>query len=44
MGNALDSVKRIAYDVCDDNKNEGPAGVIERLLEERKEDLYEDHQ
>lgn len=33
VGNALDSVKRIAYDVCDNNRNEGPAGVIERMLE-----------
>ena len=33
MGNALDSVKRIAYDVCDNNRNEGPAKVIEQMLD-----------
>ena len=32
MGNALDSVKRIAYDVCDNNKNEGLAKVVAHLL------------
>ena len=40
MGNALDSVKRIAYDICDNNKNEGIADVIEHLLEPNGKEIF----
>ena len=32
MGNALDSVKKVAYDVCESNEEEGVARTVERWL------------
>ena len=32
MGNALDSVKKVAYDVCESNQEEGVARTVERWL------------
>ena len=32
MGNALDSVKKVAYDVCVSNEEEGVAQIVEQVL------------